>query len=105
MEHSTLSPFAAWESFYVIVGSSSAALTGLQFVVIVLAADLKALRDVTTARVRYSDDRALLRCATDVGDSECSVAGVFKCCVRSRRLWGRGSCVRGGGDQACAAAD
>ena len=50
MEHSTLSPFAAWESFYVIVGSSSAALTGLQFVVIVLAADLKALRDVTTAR-------------------------------------------------------
>jgi hypothetical protein len=30
------SPFAAWESFYVIVGSSAAALTGLQFVVIAL---------------------------------------------------------------------
>src|SRR5215510_1146731 len=30
---------ASWESFYVIVGSSAAALTGLQFVVIVLAAD------------------------------------------------------------------
>jgi hypothetical protein len=30
---------AGWESFYVIVGSSAAALTGLQFVVIVLAAD------------------------------------------------------------------
>jgi hypothetical protein len=28
-----------WESFYVIVGSSSAALTGLQFVVITLVAD------------------------------------------------------------------
>jgi len=33
------SPLAAWESFYVIVGSSAAALTGLQFVVIVLGAE------------------------------------------------------------------
>ena len=31
--------FAAWESFYVIIGSSAAALTGLQFVVIALVAD------------------------------------------------------------------
>jgi len=30
---------AAWESFYVIVGSSGAALTGLQFVVIALISD------------------------------------------------------------------
>ena len=30
---------AEWESFYVIVGSSAAALTGLQFVVIALSAD------------------------------------------------------------------
>jgi hypothetical protein len=30
---------AQWESFYVIVGSSAAALTGLQFVVIALIAD------------------------------------------------------------------
>ena len=30
------SPFVAWESFYVIVGSSSAALTGLMFVVVSL---------------------------------------------------------------------
>jgi hypothetical protein len=30
---------AAWESFYVIVGSSGAALTGLQFVVIALIAE------------------------------------------------------------------
>jgi len=28
-----------WESFYVIVGSSAAALTGLQFVVMALVAD------------------------------------------------------------------
>ena len=38
--HSLLS---SWESFYVIVGSSAAALTGLQFVVIVLAAELGAV--------------------------------------------------------------
>jgi len=36
MEHS---PLAAWESFYVIVGSSGGALTGLQFVVIALIAE------------------------------------------------------------------
>lgn len=34
-----LNVFAAWESYYVIVGSSAAALTGLQFVVIALIAD------------------------------------------------------------------
>lgn len=33
------SSLAAWESFYVIVGSSAGALTGLQFVVIALIAD------------------------------------------------------------------
>src|SRR6185436_17233935 len=32
-------PLSNWESFYVIVGSSGAALTGLQFVVIALIAD------------------------------------------------------------------
>jgi len=34
------SPLSSWESFYVIVGSSGAALTGLQFVVIALIAEL-----------------------------------------------------------------
>jgi len=33
-------PLAAWESFYVILGSSAAALTGLMFVIIVLIADM-----------------------------------------------------------------
>jgi hypothetical protein len=37
-------PFAAWESFYVIVGSSGAALTGLQFVVIALITELRKRR-------------------------------------------------------------
>jgi hypothetical protein len=44
----TLSPLGAWESFYVIVGSSAAALTGLQFVVIVLGAEVNALGLPTT---------------------------------------------------------
>jgi hypothetical protein len=35
------SPLVAWESFYTIVGSSAAALTGLQFVVIVLVAEVR----------------------------------------------------------------
>lgn len=34
------SPFTAWANFYVIVGSAAAALTALQFVVIVLGAEL-----------------------------------------------------------------
>ena len=36
---SHVAPLARWESFYVIVGSSGAALTGLQFVVITLIAE------------------------------------------------------------------
>jgi len=41
METSAPSALAHWESFYVIVGSSAAALTGLMFVVITLIADSK----------------------------------------------------------------
>ena len=50
MEQAALSPLAAWESFYVIIGSSAAALTGLQFVVIVLGAEVNALTDVSGTR-------------------------------------------------------
>jgi hypothetical protein len=39
-------PIAAWESFYVIVGSSGAALTGLQFVVIALTTEVRRRRSV-----------------------------------------------------------
>jgi hypothetical protein len=41
MEAGVTSPFAAWESFYVILGSGAAALIGLQFVVIVLGAEIE----------------------------------------------------------------
>jgi len=38
--HDGLSLLAGWSNFYVIVGSSAAALTGLQFVVMAVVADL-----------------------------------------------------------------
>jgi hypothetical protein len=41
MQEAVPAPLAAWESFYVIVGSSAAALTGLQFVVITLVAEFR----------------------------------------------------------------
>jgi hypothetical protein len=44
IEAAGLSPLSAWESFYVIVGSSAGALTGLQFVVITLAVEARALK-------------------------------------------------------------
>ncbi len=40
-----LPPLTEWESFYVIVGSSAAALTGLQFVVIAVGAEVEETRD------------------------------------------------------------
>jgi hypothetical protein len=45
VEPAALSPFTAWDSFYVIIGSSAAALTGLQFVVVALGAEARSIRD------------------------------------------------------------
>jgi len=42
MEQAVVSPFAGWESFYVITGSAAAVLIGLQFVVITLGAEINA---------------------------------------------------------------
>src|SRR5438105_7497913 len=38
VQEAAVSPLAAWQNFYVIIGSSAAALTGLMFVVITLIA-------------------------------------------------------------------
>jgi hypothetical protein len=43
VENAVLSHLGGWESFYVIIGSSAAALTGLQFVVIALVAETRAV--------------------------------------------------------------
>jgi hypothetical protein len=44
VEDATILPLKSWESFYVIVGSAAAALTGLMFVVITLLADTRRQR-------------------------------------------------------------
>jgi hypothetical protein len=41
MQEHALSALASWQNFYVIIGSSAGALTGLQFVVITLIADAR----------------------------------------------------------------
>src|SRR6266511_581016 len=51
METSAHSVLALWESFYVIVGSSGAGLTGLMFVVITIAADASVARTPETLNV------------------------------------------------------
>jgi hypothetical protein len=35
-----MTPFTSWQNFYVIIGSSAGAMTGLQFVVMALIADM-----------------------------------------------------------------
>src|ERR1051326_8543208 len=46
-EPTTLAALGKWDSFYVIVGSSAGAVTGLQFVVITLGAESQALKEQT----------------------------------------------------------
>jgi hypothetical protein len=41
-------PMLVWEAFYIIVGSSAGALTGLQFVVMALVSDSRAPTDLST---------------------------------------------------------
>lgn len=50
LEEAVLSPLARWENFYVIVGSSGGALTGLQFVVIALVAEAQAASSMLEIR-------------------------------------------------------
>ena len=70
MEEAARSPLIAWESFYVIVGSSGAALTGLQFVVIALIADA---RTQGGARARQSNDQSIAAFGTPTIVHFCSV--------------------------------
>lgn len=41
MQDAVVLPLSGWENFYVIIGSSAAALTGLQFVVVALTAEVR----------------------------------------------------------------
>lgn len=47
MQEAVISSLPAWQNFYVIVGSASAALTGLMFIVITLIAGMRGRRSST----------------------------------------------------------
>jgi hypothetical protein len=64
-------PLAAWESFYVIVGTSAAALTGLQFVVITLVAGIE-VRASGSAISAYSTPTIVHFCASLLIAAVCS---------------------------------
>ena len=63
MEPTVLFPLAAWESFYVIVGSSGAALTGLQFVVIALVAETPTRRSSSREIAAFGTPTVVHFCA------------------------------------------
>jgi hypothetical protein len=70
MEEAVRSPLIAWESFYVIVGSSGAALTGLQFVVIALVAEAN---KQSAARGQESDGQSIAAFGTPTIVHFCAV--------------------------------
>jgi hypothetical protein len=47
-------PFSEWQNFYVIVGSAAGGLTGLQFVVMALIADMPAMEEESQAITVFS---------------------------------------------------
>ena len=49
-----MTPLAPWQNFYVIVGSSAGALTGLVFIAMALVADLPAIRGAADANDAFS---------------------------------------------------
>jgi hypothetical protein len=56
-------PLSSWESFYVIVGSSGAALTGLNFVVIALGAESRSTTPTATTVRAYATPTIVHFCA------------------------------------------
>jgi hypothetical protein len=63
MAESTSSILAAWSSFYVMTGSSSAALTGLMFVVITLVTGVERLRRAKDGISTFSTPTVVHFCA------------------------------------------
>jgi len=49
-----MNPLTEWQNFYVIVGSAAGALTGLQFVVMALIADMPAMEQESEAITAFS---------------------------------------------------
>ena len=65
MKQATLPLLAGWANFYVIIGSSAGALTGLQFVVMTLIAEAQAESSMREVRALYADRRPFPMVAAD----------------------------------------
>ncbi len=63
MHEAVTSPLTAWESFYVIVGSSAGALTGLQFVVLTIIAELGTARGRKASIAAFGSPNIVHFCA------------------------------------------
>jgi len=63
MDEATPFSLKAWESFYVIVGSSAGALTGLQFVVLTLITEGGALRGSSETLAAFGSPNVVHFCA------------------------------------------
>jgi hypothetical protein len=96
VEQAVLSPLKAWESFYVIIGSSGAALTGLQFVVMTLSAKINAPGgDSVVGAFSTPTICPFLRRPGHRGDPECALVCALKCRPRSWCLRCSGADLRG----------
>ena len=92
-------PLAPWESFYVIVGSSAGALTGLQFVVLALIADAEAAVAVSSNMLEiraFGTPTVVHFCAVlfIFGCFERAMARPVQCWTGVGRLWGGGNLIR-----------
>src|SRR5262249_1307068 len=63
MSEVAASPLEAWANFYVIVGSSAAGLTGLQFVVLTLIAQARAVRGSEGSIAAFGSPNVVHFCA------------------------------------------
>ena len=86
------SQLADWENFYVIVGSSAGALTGLQFVVIALIADARAARSMLERAAEGGNARALFALAETYDSNMLSAWGTVGMqgdTAKARELYGK----------------
>src|SRR5437764_4951176 len=94
MEEVARSSLAAWQTFFFLVGSSAAALTGLQ--VCSNCADCRVEEksdDPRDSSFQYANNRTFRSSAVGLGDHKCALAGVIAGCDYHRCLWNRRSFV------------
>ena len=98
----TVSTLESWANFYVIVGSSAAALTGLQFVVLTLIAQATRLRGQKDSLAAFGSPNVVHFCAAllvasilsapwaaarqaSLPVAACGLAGVVYCAIVAKR--------------------